>query len=79
MRGFFACLAGRVSPPEACFVAIQDYVRSIAVTETVSKDQVFRFLEKQFALADKNHDGELDIDELALFARAISCPDADQR
>jgi len=40
---------------------------------------VFRFLEKQFALADKNHDGQLDIDELTLFARAISCPDADQR
>jgi hypothetical protein len=27
------------------FMAIQDYVRSIAATETVSKDQVFRFLE----------------------------------
>jgi hypothetical protein len=79
MRGFFVWKAGRVSPPEACFVAIQDYVRSIAATETVSKDQVFRFLEKQFALADKNHDGQLDIDELALFARAIACPDADQR
>jgi hypothetical protein len=60
-------------------VAIQDYVRSIAATETVSKDQVFRFLEKQFALADKNHDGELNIDELTIFAHAISCPEADQR
>jgi hypothetical protein len=60
-------------------VAIQDYVRSIAATETVSKDQVFRFLEMQFALADKNHDGELDVHELAFFARAVSCPEADQR
>jgi len=60
-------------------VAIQDYVRSIAATETVSKDQVFRFLEMQFALADRNHDGELNVDELAVFARAVSCPEADQR
>ncbi|MEA3133386.1 MAG: hypothetical protein QOG17_1232, partial [Gammaproteobacteria bacterium] len=49
-------------------MAIQDYVRSIAATETVSKDQVFRFLEMQFARADKNHDGKLDFDELAVFA-----------
>lgn len=60
-------------------MAIQDYVRSIAATETVSKAQVFRFLEMQFALADKNHDGELDVDELAVFARSISCPESDQR
>lgn len=60
-------------------MAIQDYVRSIAATETVSKDQVFRFLEMQFALADRNHDGELNVDELAVFARAVSCPEADQR
>jgi hypothetical protein len=60
-------------------VAIQDYVRSIAATETVSKDQVFRFLEMQFALADKNHDGELNVDELAVFARAVSCPESDRR
>jgi hypothetical protein len=61
------------------FVAIQDYVRSIAATETVSKDQVFRFLEMQFARADKDHDGELDFDELAVFAHAVSCPESDQR
>jgi hypothetical protein len=67
------------SPPEAFFVAIQDYVRSIAATETVSKDQVFRFLEMQFARADKDHDGELDFDELAVFVHAVSCPEADQR
>jgi len=61
------------------FVAIQDYVRSIAATETVSKDQVFRFLEMQFARADRNHDGELDLDELAAFVHAVSCPETDQR
>jgi hypothetical protein len=60
-------------------MAILDYVRSIAATETVSKDQVFRFLEMQFARADRNHDGELDVDELALFVNAISRPEADQR
>ena len=60
-------------------MAIQDYVRSIAATETVSKDQVFRFLEMQFARADKDHDGELDFDELAAFVRAVSCPETDQR
>jgi hypothetical protein len=60
-------------------MAIQDYVRSIAATETVSKDQVFRFLEMQFARADKNHDGKLDIDELEVFVHAVSCPESDQR
>jgi hypothetical protein len=33
----------------------------------------------QFAYADRNHDGELDIDELAAFVHAISCPESDQR
>lgn len=41
-------------------MAIEEYVRSVAATDTVSKDQVFRFLEMQFARADKNHDGQLD-------------------
>jgi hypothetical protein len=61
------------------FMAIQDYVRSIAATETVSKDQVFRFLEMQFARADRNHDGELDAAELAAFVHAVARPEADQR
>lgn len=61
------------------FMAIQDYVRSIAATETVSKAQVFRFLEMQFARADKDHDGELDCDELAAFVHSVSCPESDQR
>jgi hypothetical protein len=61
------------------FMAIQDYVRSIAATETVSKDQVFRFLEMQFARVDRNHDGELDAEELAAFVEAVAKPESDQR
>jgi hypothetical protein len=60
-------------------MAIQDYVKSLATSGGVSKYQVFRFLELQFARADKNHDGQLDFDELALFVRAVSCPETDQR
>jgi hypothetical protein len=41
-------------------MAIQDYLRSIVATETVSKRDVFRFLEMQFARVDRDHDGELD-------------------
>lgn len=52
-------------------MAIKEYVRSIAATEAVSKEQVFRFLEMQFARADKNHDGLLDLDELAVFAQSV--------
>jgi hypothetical protein len=64
---------------EASIVAIQDYVKSLAVTERVSKAQVFRFLEMQFARADLDHDGELDVDELAIFIKAVSQPESDQR
>jgi hypothetical protein len=60
-------------------MALQDYVRSIAATETVSKQQVFRFLEQQFSRADKNHDGNLEQEELAAFVHAIAWPDCDQR
>jgi hypothetical protein len=60
-------------------MAIQDYVRSIAAYETVSKDEVFRFLEMQFSRADRNHDGNLNLDELSDFVNAIVRPDADQR
>lgn len=38
-------------------MAIQEYVQSIAATGMVSKAPVFRFLEMQFARADRNHDG----------------------
>ena len=44
-----------------------------AAHKVVSKDQVFRFLEQRFALADHNHDGLLDENELALFAYSIAC------
>jgi len=60
-------------------MAIQDYVRSIAAIERVSKTEVFRFLEMQFARADKDRDGQLDIDELAEFVQSVSHPEADQR
>jgi hypothetical protein len=55
-------------------MAIQDYVRSLTATKTVSKSEVFRFLEMQFARADRNHDGELDADELAAFVLAVARP-----
>ena len=68
-----------IAAAEVFVMAIQDYVRSIAATDAVSKDQIFRFLEMQFARADKNHDGLLDIDELQVFAQSISSPESDQR
>ena len=71
VKGLYPSLGG--------FMAIQDYLRSIAVSETVSKGQVFRYLELQFARADRNHDGELDIEELQSFIHTISHPETDQR
>jgi hypothetical protein len=68
-----------VALTEVFVMAIQEYVRSIAATDTVSKAQVFRFLEMQFARADKNHDGQLDFDELVVFAHSIAAPESDQR
>lgn len=68
-----------VALSEVLLMAIQEYVRSIAATESVSKEEVFRFLEMQFARADKNHDGLLDLDELAVFAQSVYCRDSDQR
>jgi hypothetical protein len=72
-------LAGAAALTEVFAMAIQDYVRSLAATDTVSKAQVFRFLEMQFARADKNHDGQLDFDELAMFAQSVAAPESDQR
>jgi len=51
----------------------------MAATETVSKAQVFQFLEMQFARADSNHDGELNADELAAFVKAVARREAAQR
>jgi hypothetical protein len=60
-------------------MAIQDCMRSISATGTVSKSEVFRYLEMQFSRADKNHDGLLTQEELATFAQAVAWPEADQR
>jgi hypothetical protein len=60
-------------------MAIQDYVKSLVPSSTVSKAQVFRFLEMQFARIDSDHDGQLNPDELALFVQAVACPTQDQR
>jgi hypothetical protein len=60
-------------------MAIQDYVRSIAATDTVSKSDVFRYLEMQFSRADKNHDGLLTAEEVEAFTQSITWPEADQR
>jgi hypothetical protein len=60
-------------------MALQEYVRSIGRAHTVSKEQVFRFLEMQFARADRDHDGLLDIEELDLFVQSIARLEADQR
>jgi hypothetical protein len=78
-RGTAALLIEAAAPTEVFVMAIQEYVRSIAATDTVSKAQVFRFLEMQFARADKNHDGQLDFDELVMFAQSVVAPETDQR
>ena len=53
--------------------------RSIAATATVSKAQVFQFLEMQFARADSKHDGALDAGEFATFVHTVARPESDQR
>jgi hypothetical protein len=60
-------------------MAIEEYVQTSGTLATASKAEVFRFIEIQFARADANHDGLLDIDELALFVRSLSHPQADPR
>lgn len=49
-------------------------VESIDATKRVSKKQLFRFLELQFARIDADQDGELTLDELAQFIRALAHP-----
>jgi hypothetical protein len=46
---------------------------------TASKSEVFRFLEMQFARADRNHAGNLDAEELAAFVQQQAKPEMDQR
>jgi hypothetical protein len=62
---------------EVLVVAIKEYVRSLASGDTVSKAQVFRYLEMQFARIDRNHDGLLDRQELAVFVQSITRPEMD--
>ena len=87
-RRLQAAIAARAMAAVGVWLAIDSHqpingatatARSIAVTETISKAQVFQFLEMQFARADKNHDGELDVDEFALFVNGISHRELDQR
>jgi hypothetical protein len=73
------CRVGPRSKRTEVCMAIQDYVRSIAATETVSKSEVFRYLEMQFARIDKNHDGQLTAEELEAFTHAIAWPEVNQR
>lgn len=60
-------------------MASSESLRPMTAIQTVSKAEVFRFLESQFARADRNHDGMLDIDELALFVQYVSHPEGNQR
>jgi hypothetical protein len=60
-------------------MAIQDNVRLIAATGTVSKREAFRFPETQFARADSNHDCALDAEKFATFVLAVARPGADQQ
>jgi hypothetical protein len=60
-------------------MAIQDCMRSIAATGTVSKSEIFGYLEIQYSRADKNHDGLLTHEELVIFVHVIAWPEADQR
>jgi Ca2+-binding EF-hand superfamily protein len=41
----------------------------------VTKTQLLRFFETKFAMADRDHDGQLDITELSNFLRFVTHPD----
>jgi Ca2+-binding EF-hand superfamily protein len=41
----------------------------------VTKSQVIRFIEQKFEMADRDHDGQLDIGELTNFIRFVTHPD----
>ncbi len=42
---------------------------------TVSKSQLMQFFEAKFQMADRDHDGELNIAELSNFIRFVTHPD----
>jgi DNA-binding winged helix-turn-helix (wHTH) protein len=79
-----ACVLGAVGISMAMdshqrIVGATATARSIAATATVSKAQVFQFLETQFARADSNHDGALDAGELSTFVHAVARSDSDRQ
>jgi Ca2+-binding EF-hand superfamily protein len=41
----------------------------------VSKTQLLKFIEAKFQMADRDHDGQLDITELSNFLRFVTHPD----
>jgi hypothetical protein len=41
----------------------------------VTKSQVLRFIEQKFEMADRDHDGQLDVGELTNFIRFVTHPD----
>jgi len=41
----------------------------------VSKTQLLRFIEAKFQMADRDHDGQLNITELSNFLRFVTHPD----
>jgi len=45
----------------------------------VSKADLFKFMEAEFAAADRNKDGELEVDELQSFLNALSNPGASRK
>ncbi len=61
---------------ERCISVLQES-RQIAGDDDckVSKTQLLRFFESKFALADRDHDGQLNIAELSQFLRSVTHPD----
>jgi Ca2+-binding EF-hand superfamily protein len=41
----------------------------------VTKSQLLHFFEVKFAMADRDHDGQLSVTELANFLRSVAHPD----
>jgi hypothetical protein len=69
----------RQAGKRSAIMAIQEYLNSMRSEERATKAQVFRFLEMQFARADKDHDNQLTVEELECFVRAIARPESDER
>ena len=53
-----------------------DHVHQSSSAEcTVSKTQLLRFIEAKFQMADRDHDGQLNVTELSNFLRFVTHPD----